>query len=865
MIQLGPGAVLQFRHLVVSWWSSRSELLLATPSFAPMAPSSAPSATGPPLLLFNNCALAVRSGLAPASTLAYFESLPRPPSLPGVQQVVTSVNQTGCLNATVYNATANTTTPRVPAPAAMELCRQVSQRGVLVDFGVEATMRPSTNSLNAPAPPANYVTHFINATYLMNQTAFVCKRLITNTTAADGNSSSGISNSTSGINTFLLSCVSGEARAAPQSEPPSPPAQLSPPPSPAAPAGLAAGLLQNTESGGGSGGGSSSNLGLIVGCVVGGVTALVLVAAVATALLVTRCRQRQHSRPNDYAAAADGKPSSASSDVGGACGLAAVCVVNADSSQPHLGGIGSASQCSGSGSSKAPISVTTLTPMGVGSATAAGAGSDSGGSFVPVPAASQWPSPLTKATLTSTADSASLEQHLSRHLQQQEALVTSATPYRENLNIRASVEMSSHPDSIPAQSQAQTSANTYLSTVNSNAFGDFCLRQAHAHASSHPAQLSPGQGSTAVTSGATAALAALAVRPTSCIGIVGQGAQQDSAGGGAGAVDSGSEGDSVVHLLPVVLGKGGFGRVVAGTYRGQPVAVKQLLDDAWWAAGPAGAGPAGGGVADAGQRDELVRAFVQEVQILGRCDHPNVARLHAVCLTPPHLSLVLERCETSLDKLIYGGAGNAAAGGRGSPGGNEDKSEPLGARGPPPLLPLSKVLHIAIQVAKGLEYLHPTIVHRDLKPANVLLNDADGPSPVAKLSDFGLSRMRNATQSTMQPQAGTAAYLAPECFSVEDSTSVGHRADIYSFGVLLWTMLSGKQPWADFSLVAIAFKVGLQQQRLPLEHLQAAGRCTPKLDKLIVQCWETDPLRRPAAGEVWKALMLCEQELRGAA
>ncbi|KAG2439957.1 hypothetical protein HXX76_004076 [Chlamydomonas incerta] len=713
--KLGLGAV---RHLVVTWWSSRSELFLVTPSFAPMAPSSAPTATagGPPLLLFNNCALAVRSGLAPAGTLAYFESLPRPPSLPGVQQVVTSVNQTGCLNATVYNATANTTTPRVPAPAAMELCRQGPK-----------------------------------------------------------------------------------------------------------------------------------------GCP--GVAALVLVSAATTALVIRSRHRRQH-RPSDYAAA--GANGGNTGSEGGASGLVSVCVVTAGSSQPQL-----SDSCSGtprSGSiDRAPLSTATISKC------SAGAGADSGVATLASATAMQSPPPLAVTAVTTTADSATLEQHLSRHLHQQEALVTSATPFRENLNIRASVEMSSHPDSFPAQSQTQTSANTYLSTVNSNAFGDFRLRQAHAHANSHPAQLPSGQGSTAVTSGATAALAALAVRPTSCMGAVGQGAQQDSAGGGGGAVDSGSEGDSVVQLLPIVLGKGGFGRVVAGTYRGQPVAVKQLLDDAWWAAG-AGPRPAGASIVDAGQRDELVRAFVQEVEILGRCDHPNVARLHAVCLTPPHLSLVLERCETSLDKLIYGGAGNAAAaGGRGSPGVSEDKSEPLGARSPPPLLPLSKVLHIAIQVAKGLEYLHPTIVHRDLKPANVLLNDADGPNPVAKLSDFGLSRMRNATQSTMQPQAGTAAYLAPECFSVEDSTPVGCRADIYSFGVLLWTMLSGKQPWADFSLVAIAFKVGLQQQRLPLEHLQAAGRCTPKLDKLIRQCWETDPLRRPAAGEVWKALVLCEQELRGAA
>ncbi|KXZ44439.1 hypothetical protein GPECTOR_67g279 [Gonium pectorale] len=181
------------------------------------------------------------------------------------------------------------------------------------------------------------------------------------------------------------------------------------------------------------------------------------------------------------------------------------------------------------------------------------------------------------------------------------------------------------------------------------------------------------------------------------------------------------------------------------------------------------------------------------VAVLGRCDHPNVVRLLAACLTPPRLCLVMERCETSLERLLNG----EAAGGS--------------------LLPLPTLLHIAIQICQGLEYLHPTIVHRDLKPANVLINGADTERPVVKL------------------------------------------ADMYSLGVLLWAMLTGQQPWRDHSVAAVAYKVAALGERLPLDHLPDR-RCPPQLRRLIRQCWEADPLRRPAAAEAVKELFLLHGE-----
>ncbi|PNG99415.1 Serine/threonine-protein kinase HT1, partial [Tetrabaena socialis] len=154
---------------------------------------------------------------------------------------------------------------------------------------------------------------------------------------------------------------------------------------------------------------------------------------------------------------------------------------------------------------------------------------------------------------------------------------------------------------------------------------------------------------------------------------------------------------------------GACGRVVEGLYGGRRVAVKLVADTNTWGGPP----------------EALLQTFEQEVEVLGRCEHANVVRLIAACLQPPRLCLVgslsgtggrapsvMELMETSLDRVLHGRPGRQAVA----------------------LMPLDKVLHIAIEIARGLAYLHPFIVHRDCKPANVLLNDPWGPRPVVKIT-----------------------------------------------------------------------------------------------------------------------------------
>ncbi|KAG2487730.1 hypothetical protein HYH03_013729 [Edaphochlamys debaryana] len=232
---------------------------------------------------------------------------------------------------------------------------------------------------------------------------------------------------------------------------------------------------------------------------------------------------------------------------------------------------------------------------------------------------------------------------------------------------------------------------------------------------------------------------------------------------------------------------------------------------------------------------KLEESLVREVEVLSRIHHPNCVKLLAANLGPPQPCLVMELMDTSLDRMLYGSGG------------------------PPVLLPLDKVLHIALQIAQALAYLHPTIIHRDLKPGNVLISDVASPTPVVKLTDFGLSRLQETVLVTARVTVGTAPYMAPECLNALNCV-VSHHADIYSFAVLMYEMLAGVRPWEGANIVQIACAVNEQRKRPPLDALPPA-RCPRALRTLVDACWDQVPERRPAACEIAKELMLIRQKM----
>ncbi|GLC36909.1 hypothetical protein PLESTM_000517300 [Pleodorina starrii] len=283
------------------------------------------------------------------------------------------------------------------------------------------------------------------------------------------------------------------------------------------------------------------------------------------------------------------------------------------------------------------------------------------------------------------------------------------------------------------------------------------------------------------------------------------------------------------------LGSGQFGSVYAGTYRGEPVAIKSLrplLQDC--------------------TVDEL-EVFVQEITVLSSLLHDNVVRLLGGSLQPPDICIVEELCVTSLDAVLHRGDRHPAA--------MQGPAGPVAAAAAtaPPLppqpqrpgaspLPLFRVLEIALDVARGLEYLHsrsPAVVHRDLKPSNILL-DRNGR---AKISDFGLARCKyTAYLETNRPETGSMPYMAPECWEPDLEGGLSDKMDIFSFGVVLWELVVGQRPWATCRMGDFVQKVVSQRARLPIP--SDDGVCPLALRRLISSCTEERPSDRPTIAHI---------------
>ena len=150
----------------------------------------------------------------------------------------------------------------------------------------------------------------------------------------------------------------------------------------------------------------------------------------------------------------------------------------------------------------------------------------------------------------------------------------------------------------------------------------------------------------------------------------------------------------------------------------------------------------------------------------------------------------------------------------------------------------SDKIRVSIQIAKGLSYLHShSIIHRDLKSLNVLLTENLQP----KIGDFGLSRYKD-TLTTMTTGVGTPIWMAPELLLMED---YDYRADIYSYGVILWEIETREKPFNDLMPQQIMMKAiqKMKQEEIPKETPQG-------LAKIISQCWSHRQEDRPELNQV---------------
>jgi serine/threonine protein kinase len=152
-------------------------------------------------------------------------------------------------------------------------------------------------------------------------------------------------------------------------------------------------------------------------------------------------------------------------------------------------------------------------------------------------------------------------------------------------------------------------------------------------------------------------------------------------------------------------------------------------------------------------------------------------------------------------------------------------------------LSFKQAIDIAIQVAEGLAAAHEKgIVHRDIKPENIMIRK-DG---IAQVMDFGLAKLRgNVTRLTKEGSTvGTAGYMSPEQVQGQD---IDHRSDIFSFGVLLYELLTGQLPFKGVHETALAYEI-VNVDPPPMASIKP--EIDPQLDAIVLECLEKDPRER---------------------
>jgi Flp pilus assembly protein TadD/predicted Ser/Thr protein kinase len=225
---------------------------------------------------------------------------------------------------------------------------------------------------------------------------------------------------------------------------------------------------------------------------------------------------------------------------------------------------------------------------------------------------------------------------------------------------------------------------------------------------------------------------------------------------------------------------------------------------------------------------DAVARFYREMKITAKIEHANTIRVYDFGETDGQLFLTMEllKGQTLKRALETGGK-----------------------------MPLDRIVHIATQITRALAAAHGEgVVHRDLKPDNVMLLEQYGERDVVKVLDFGIAK---SLEDTDQPQmtAAGAVIGTPVYMSAEQAMGqkVDTRADIYSLGVMLFEMASGRVPFTAPTLNALLVAHAVEP---PPPLLEVAPDAHPQLAALIAQMLEKSPVARPqTAKEVEQRLL----------
>ena len=246
-----------------------------------------------------------------------------------------------------------------------------------------------------------------------------------------------------------------------------------------------------------------------------------------------------------------------------------------------------------------------------------------------------------------------------------------------------------------------------------------------------------------------------------------------------------------------VVGKGGYGTCYLATDKktGKQVALKEL------------------------NFEELsgskLKEYCCEIRVLSLCSHPCLLPLRGFTITPPYAIITKFVCNQSLYNWLY----------------NDDLN-----------LSGTQKTVIAMGVAAGMARLHEqNVIHRDLKSPNVLLDK----HMIPKVCDFGISTIAEMGDDFIKTRRiGTPAWTAPEMFA---GASYSNKVDVYSYGMLLYEMITGERPFKKRNGVEIMKAVVERQERPPMPI-----HAPYQLKQLIQICWNSNPAKRPSFETIYE-------------
>jgi Serine/threonine protein kinase len=252
------------------------------------------------------------------------------------------------------------------------------------------------------------------------------------------------------------------------------------------------------------------------------------------------------------------------------------------------------------------------------------------------------------------------------------------------------------------------------------------------------------------------------------------------------------------------IGSGGMAIVYRGEhiYLKKPVAIKVMLPSF-------------------SEKPELVQRFLQEAEMASKLDHPNIVKIFDFGDEDGLLYLVMQFIDGDTLERILRHRGK---------------------------LSLREAINITLQVLSALQYAHEKgLVHRDIKPGNVMINKEGR----AYLLDFGIAVLGGMGGSE-KTTAGTPEYMAPEQFRGR----ADRRSDLYSVGVMLYEMLTGKTPFQD------AKDIYELQHRILRDPIPPTG-IDPEIDAILEKALSKLPSQRFQSAKEFADALLSIEEAKG--